>query len=110
MQLADFGRAQSENRHQLQRESDIVASLDALQALCPNLERVSLVVTWFGDDLRAGTCTMTPRVESNGKPSSEPWSVAGLDRANALPVSLVDGRRPMAVRRRMLPCCGSSRS
>jgi hypothetical protein len=33
MQLADFGRAQSENRHQLQRESDVAASLDALQAL-----------------------------------------------------------------------------
>ena len=33
MQLADFGRAQSENRPQLQRESDVAASLDALQAL-----------------------------------------------------------------------------
>jgi hypothetical protein len=52
------------------------------------------VVTWFGDDLRVGQCTITPRVEANDKVSGQPWSVAGLDRASALPVSLVDGRPP----------------
>ncbi len=39
------------------------ASLDALQALCPNLAHVALVVSWFGDDLRAGACRITPRTE-----------------------------------------------
>ena len=38
------------------RASDVIASLDELQAVCPNLERVAIVVAWFGTDLRAGVC------------------------------------------------------
>ena len=38
-------------------------SIDELQALCPNLEWVTLVVAWFGDDLRAGACTIRPKVD-----------------------------------------------
>ncbi len=63
MQVLDLGKTRPENRHQWQRASDVTASLDALQALCPNLKRVSLVVSWFGDDLRAGSCLVEPRVD-----------------------------------------------
>ena len=60
----DTGRAGARPRHDATREppstgsarATSTASLDALQALCPNLKRVSLVVSWFGDDLRAGSC------------------------------------------------------
>ena len=86
------GVSASENRHQLFAPSDWVASLDALQALCPNLTSVAFVVSWFGDDLRARGCTIAPRVE---KPVKEvlntAWSVAGLTRAHARVVSQVDG-------------------
>ena len=86
------GVSASENRHQLFSGSDWMASLDALQALCPNLSSVALVVSWFGDDLRAGQCTIAPRVE---KPVKEvlntTWGVAGLTRGNARVVSQVDG-------------------
>ncbi len=51
------------NRHQLQRATDVLASLDALQALCPNLRRVAVVATWFGTDMRAGSCRVVPKVE-----------------------------------------------
>ncbi len=34
-----------------------------LQALCPNLERVALVVAWFGTDLRAERLHIRPGVE-----------------------------------------------
>jgi hypothetical protein len=87
-----LGASAPENRYQLQRTSDVVASLDALQALCPNLERVSLVVSWFGDDLRAGVCSIVPRIENVAKATSEPWAVAGLTRQTASPVSLSAGR------------------
>ena len=53
-----FGVSRPENRHQLHGWTDAAASLDALTALCPNLESVSLVASWFGDDLRAGHCTV----------------------------------------------------
>ncbi|HYF53951.1 MAG TPA: glycoside hydrolase TIM-barrel-like domain-containing protein, partial [Salinarimonas sp.] len=82
-----------ENRHQLFAAADIHASLDALQALCPNLERVSVVASWFGDDLRAGACTIAPRTEAADRATiGGGWSVAGLTRATARVVSPVDGR------------------
>lgn len=90
---ASGGVAQSENRHQLFGASDWTASLDALQALCPNLKRVALVVSWFGDDMRAGACRIAPRVESRSKTiTGASWSVAGLDRARAQLVSQIDGK------------------
>ena len=87
-----LGATRPENQHQFQAATDVVASLDALQALCPNLKRISLVVSWFGDDLRAGHCTIAPRVESAAKiTDGDAWSVAGLTRAAARAVSMVDG-------------------
>ncbi|MGO4704510.1 glycoside hydrolase/phage tail family protein [Microvirga sp. 2MCAF38] len=92
MQVLGLGSTRPENRHQWQRASDVDASLDALQALCPNLERVSLVVSWFGDDLRAGNCTIAPRVDVKVKTTDgATWSVAGLERADVNAVSLSSG-------------------
>jgi hypothetical protein len=89
---AGAGVTRPETRHVLHAESDWVASLDALQALCPNLESVALVVAWFGDDLRANRCTVAPRVETRAKVvPGAPWRVAGLTRATAREVSRVDG-------------------
>jgi hypothetical protein len=50
------------NRHVLHARSDWEASIDELQAVCPNLEHVSLIVAWFGDDLRAGDVPDPARV------------------------------------------------
>ncbi|HEY8565734.1 MAG TPA: glycoside hydrolase/phage tail family protein [Beijerinckiaceae bacterium] len=90
--LLGLGASAPENVHQLQRDTDMAASLDALQALCPNVGQVSLVVSWFGDDLRAGQCTVAPRVDRLDKVTvPEAWSVAGLARAEARLVSTVEG-------------------
>lgn len=78
------------NRNNLVARTDWEASIDALQALCPNLERVALVVAWFGDDLRAGACSIAPRVEYSG--SGADWRVSDLERDEAQEVSRVDGR------------------
>ncbi len=87
------GVSESLSRHQLYGGSDVDTALGHLMALCPNLRRVSLVVSWFGDDLRAGTCTLTPRVEIAHKPTTgTEWSVAGVTRPSARVVSEVAGK------------------
>ncbi|WP_232631666.1 baseplate multidomain protein megatron, partial [Methylobacterium sp. Leaf118] len=89
---AGFGATRPANRFQLQGASDVIASLDALQALCPDLARVSVVTSWFGDDLRAGHCTLTPRVDAPAKATTGAvWAVAGRDRATASAVSQSGG-------------------
>ncbi|MBO6719159.1 MAG: glycoside hydrolase/phage tail family protein [Rhizobiaceae bacterium] len=86
------GEVVAENRNVLHAPTDIVAALDELQALCSNLEHIALVVTWFGDDLRAGTCTIRPKVtQNNPEGFSLPWLVSGLDRASAVAVSQHNG-------------------
>lgn len=97
------GVTKAENRHQLTATTDWVASIDALQALCPNLESVALVVTWFGNDLRAEHCVVAPCVDARFKTIGQfnyifgpfwppDWSVAGQTRATAQLVSQIDGR------------------
>lgn len=85
-------RTRAENVHHGEGRPDLLVSLDQLQLQCPNLKRVSLVVGWFGDDLRAGHCQVRPGVERRDK-TTEPqvWSVAGLNRGDAHLVSQVDG-------------------
>ncbi|MFK7793295.1 MAG: glycoside hydrolase TIM-barrel-like domain-containing protein, partial [Devosiaceae bacterium] len=92
LRTSGYGVTQRENTHSSDAPSDWHASLDQLQALCPNVERVALVVSWFGTSLNAGECKIEPRVELKEKSTSKAWSVAGLDRASANAVSLFDGR------------------
>ncbi len=91
-----FGRTGRANRTQLRSGGDVVASLDALQALCPNLRRVAVVATWFGDDLRAGRCRIAPKAEIAAKVTTgDVWAVAGIGREAAGIVSLLaDGKTP----------------
>jgi len=87
------GQSAPENRHVTSAASDVIASLDDLQATCPNLERVAIVVAWFGSDLRAGNCLVRPGVDNAIKVTSGgTWSVAGVSRPGAYVVSSVDGR------------------
>lgn len=82
------GETEWENRHVLHAGTDLAASLDELQMLCPNLEHVALVATWFGNDLRAGECRIRPAVTRNEDPGfSEAWMVSGVGRADAAEVS-----------------------
>ena len=85
-------RTSVENVSNGQGRPDLEVSLDQLLLQCPNLKRVSLVIGWFGDDLRAGSCAIRPGVERRDKPT-EPldWSVAGLDRAGAHLISQAGG-------------------
>ncbi|HEV7353739.1 MAG TPA: glycoside hydrolase TIM-barrel-like domain-containing protein [Brevundimonas sp.] len=83
----------AENVHAADGRPDLIVSLDQLEAQCPNLRRVNLVIGWFGDSLEAGTCRIRPGVERRDKTTAPlDWSVAGETRATAHVVSQVDGR------------------
>lgn len=82
------GETRSLNRNALRASSDWTASMDELQALCPNLQHVALVVPWFGDDLRAGQCRIRPGVvERTARKPSRAWKVDGQTRTTAHLVS-----------------------
>ncbi|WP_397544471.1 baseplate multidomain protein megatron [Roseovarius salis] len=77
----------AENLNALSRTADMLVSLDRLEAVAPACESVSLVVSWFGTDLRAGECELKPGVELAAKATSRDWSVNGVTRAEAYLVS-----------------------
>ncbi|MFG1180322.1 baseplate multidomain protein megatron [Xanthobacter versatilis] len=91
-QLHGPARFSRENRHVSTAASDFEVAIDQLTGTCPNVERVSLVVAWFGDDLRAGACTVRPRTERTDKSTSIDWTVGGETRFSALAVSQYEGR------------------
>ncbi len=73
--------------------TDIATALDQLAVDLPRARAVSLIVSWFGDDLRAGACTVRPMVEQVTQDAqSHPWAVAGLTRGVARVLPQVDGR------------------
>ncbi len=80
----------TENLHTTLGKTDFVVSMDQLQNSSLNaVNAVELVVSWFGDDLRAGNCKITPKVESQAKVvTPTDWIVTGINRAGALAVSV----------------------
>jgi len=87
------GTTTAENAHNASGVADITASLDELTGLAPNLSAVSLVVGWFGDDLRSNHIAIKPGVEAAVKTTyPETWSVNGVARSGARVVSQIDGR------------------
>jgi hypothetical protein len=89
--IATDGKAvsKSQNVHNNQKEADLIKSLDVMQASAPNIKTVSLVVGWFGDDLRCGNCTVKPKVEQNRNKIVQPyeWYAGSLSRSQAEEVS-----------------------
>ncbi|WP_374333025.1 glycoside hydrolase/phage tail family protein, partial [Aestuariivirga sp.] len=89
---AEEGVTLSENAHASAEDSDFTVSLDQLQASCRNMGAASLVVAWFGQDLRCGRCELRPGVEYADKQTApDAWSVNGIGRDGAHVVSRRDG-------------------
>ena len=90
------GTTTAENLNALPDTADMVVALDRLQAMAPAVESVSLVVAWFGTDLRAGNCAIKPGVEVAAKATSpRVWSVNGVGRTAAHLVSRDSEDRPV---------------
>ncbi|MFK7746313.1 MAG: glycoside hydrolase/phage tail family protein [Roseobacter sp.] len=74
-------------------KTDFSVSLETLGEELPNSQAASLIVSWFGDDLRCGTCLVRPKVEKKAyEGENMPWSVAGLSRVTAEEMALQDDR------------------
>ena len=72
---------------------DFPTSLDQLQNELPACRAGSLIVSWFGDDLRCGSCEIRPKVEQTHTDSDTmAWAVAGVARHDAQTVPQDDGR------------------
>ncbi|MFD0859560.1 baseplate multidomain protein megatron [Roseovarius aquimarinus] len=77
-------------------KSDFLTSLDALRGELPACKSVSLVVSWFGDDLRCGACSLRPKVEQKRyEARNMPWAVAGLTRQTAREVPQTSTGNPI---------------
>lgn len=91
--IVGAGSSEIETRHTMVASSNVEAAIDEVVALCPNLKRVALVVSWFGTDLRCGNCLIEPRVEDSSRSfDAITWQVGGLSRSDAQVVSTSDDR------------------
>ncbi len=60
---------------------DLLVSLNGLEAELPNCRATSLVVSWFGSDLRCGLCAVQPKVEQKEQDGEGmAWRVSGIAR------------------------------
>lgn len=75
------GQNRSANVNNESGKTDLAVSLAQMAGDLPKCESVSLVVSWFGDDLRCGACAIAPKVEQalvDGAPMA--WEVSGAGR------------------------------
>ncbi|KIC34777.1 baseplate multidomain protein megatron [Leisingera sp. ANG-S5] len=85
------GDARAANEHTPSGLSDLKTSLNALEAELPSCGAASLIVSWFGNDLRCGSCTLKPKVEHKDAEGNMAWTVSGVTRAGAEEVLKEDG-------------------
>ncbi|MEI4233318.1 baseplate multidomain protein megatron [Roseovarius sp. D22-M7] len=79
-----FGSSGISNINTPSEQPDFVTSLEALTQELPECRATSLIVGWFGTDLRCADCRIHPRVEQKRFDAGNmPWQVAGISRAQA---------------------------
>jgi hypothetical protein len=78
------GLARSANVNSPSGKADFVTSLRQMRGEIPNVGSVSLIVSWFGDDLRCGACQVMPKVEQNLQDAQGMlWRAGGITRGQA---------------------------
>ena len=87
------GQARTANMNSPSGRADFPTALDQLTGEVPGCGAVSLIVSWFGDDLRCGVCRVRPKVEQTQFDGvGQPWRAGGIARADAQVVAQVEGR------------------
>lgn len=87
------GRNRTANVHSPSGLTDFATSIEQLDSELPLATSALLVVSWFGDDLRCGSCEIRPKVEQklrDGVPMA--WRAGGINRATAEEIPKVEGR------------------
>ncbi|MBF9044842.1 host specificity protein [Rhodobacterales bacterium HKCCE4037] len=73
--------------------TDFVQSLEQARETLPNLKSVSVIYSWFGNDLRAGHCFVKPKVEQKDFDGKEmKWRAGGINRSAAEAIARIDDR------------------
>lgn len=89
---AGYGQQLAINSNSPMGGTDFQISMDTLEEELPACKSVVMVVSWFGDDLRCGACSVRPKVEqSSADASAMPWRVSGDVRSTAARVPFKDG-------------------
>ncbi|MFQ6553315.1 glycoside hydrolase/phage tail family protein [Aestuariibius insulae] len=86
----EYGQTEIANINTPSGKTDFVTSVEALVEEVPKCVSVSLIVSWFGDDLRAGDCRLKPKVERSA--GGGDWAVSGAGRGQVEVVPTEDGR------------------
>lgn len=90
------GQSFNININNLSGQTDIERALDQLSNQLPNCRHVSIVISWFGTDLRMDRCELHPGVERQVR-HTDPltWSVGGISRNEAYQISRDADDRPV---------------
>lgn len=90
---AGLGVNTSANVHTPGGRTDFSVALDQLEREAPGCGSVSVVVSWFGDDLRCGACSVRPMVEQRAAEGvGMAWRAGGIARGQAREVARLAGR------------------
>ena len=74
-------------------KSDLETSIAAMKDELPACRSTSLIVSWFGSDLRCGNCDVKPKLEKRSFDGGNmPWSVSDVTRATGEEIAQQDGR------------------
>lgn len=81
------------NMHNPEGRANALLAIDHLEETLPNLEWVSVIITWFGTSLDAGDCKILPGVEYKSGSTTSPdiWQVGAYSRGTAHGITLIDG-------------------
>ncbi|MDQ2089132.1 baseplate multidomain protein megatron [Marimonas arenosa] len=91
-----IGKTEMANINTPASKPDFLVSLERMRDELPNCRSTSLIVSWFGDDLRCGECTIKPKVDQTEFDGAEmPWHVSGLARTAAEVVAQDGEGRPV---------------
>ena len=90
------GKSQTINVNTPSGKADVLSALERMTDELPNCQSTSLIVSWFGNDLRCGSCSIKPKVEQVEHDGAEmPWVVSGLGRGSADLVVRDNENRPL---------------
>lgn len=88
-----IGNVEAANANTPSGKTDFATSIETLSEELPNCGSVSMIVSWFGDDLRCAQSSIQPKVEQkqvDGK--GMPWIVSGIGRGAAELVPQLENR------------------
>ncbi len=90
-QFAPGSYEQIINAHANTERADALVAIDQMQQTLPNLEWVSVAVSWFADGTDAATLSILPGVEypAGGDTAPDQWSVGSFNRASARLITYV---------------------